>query len=131
MALNGLLAGLVSITAGADSVEPWAAVLMGAIGGVIVVFSILFLDKIKIDDPVGAISVHGTVGIWGTIAVAIFGGANFMSQVIGVVSVYLFAFIFSFVLFFIIKLIMGVRVSEEEEAEGLDVAEHGSPAYND
>lgn len=131
MALNGLLAGLVSITAGADSVEPWAAVLMGAIGGVIVVFSILFLDKIKIDDPVGAISVHGTVGIWGTIAVAIFGGANFMSQVIGVVSVYLFAFVFSFVLFFIIKLIMGVRVSEEEEAEGLDVAEHGSPAYND
>lgn len=131
MALNGLLAGLVSITAGADSVEPWAAVAMGAVGGVIVVFSILFFDKIKIDDPVGAISVHGTVGIWGTIAVAIFGGANFMSQVIGVVSVYAFAFIFSFVVFFIIKLIMGVRVSEEEEAEGLDIAEHGAPAYTD
>ncbi|MEM9236832.1 MAG: ammonium transporter [Verrucomicrobiota bacterium] len=130
MALNGLLAGLVSITAGADSVEPWAAVAMGAVGGVIVVFSILFLDKIKIDDPVGAISVHGTVGIWGTLAVAIFSdAAPFMSQVIGIVSVYAFAFIFSFVLFFILKLIMGVRVSEEEEAEGLDVAEHGSPAY--
>lgn len=130
MALNGLLAGLVSITAGADAVSPWAAVLMGAIGGVIVVFSILFFDKIKIDDPVGAISVHGTVGIWGTLAVAIFGGANFMSQLIGVIGVYLFAFIFSFAVFFVIKLIMGVRVSEEEEAEGLDVAEHGSPAYH-
>ena len=130
MALNGVLAGLVSITAGADAVSPWAAVIMGAIGGVIVVFSILFFDKIKIDDPVGAISVHGTVGIWGTLAVAIFGGASFMSQLIGVIGVYLFAFIFSFVVFFVIKLIMGVRVSEEEEAEGLDVAEHGSPAYH-
>lgn len=130
MALNGLLAGLVSITAGADAVSPWEAVIMGAIGGVIVVFSILFFDKIKIDDPVGAISVHGTVGIWGTLAVAFFGGANFMSQLIGVIGVYLFAFIFSFAVFFVIKLIMGVRVSEEEEAEGLDVAEHGSPAYH-
>ena len=130
MALNGILAGLVSITAGADAVSPWAAVIMGAIGGVIVVFSILFFDKIKVDDPVGAISVHGTVGIWGTLAVAIFGGASFVSQLIGVIGVYLFAFIFSFVVFFVIKLIMGVRVSEEEEAEGLDVAEHGSPAYH-
>ena len=133
MALNGLLAGLVSITAGADAVGPWQAVLMGAIGGVIVVFSILFLDKIKIDDPVGAISVHGTVGIWGTLAVGIFApnSANFMSQVIGVLAVYAFAFTFSFVVFFLIKLVMGVRVSEEEEYEGLDVAEHGSPAYTD
>ena len=131
MALNGLLAGLVSITAGADSVEPWAAVLMGAIGGVIVVFSILLLDKLKIDDPVGAISVHGTVGIWGTLAVAFFGGANFMSQLIGVIAVYLFAFVFSFVLMLILKVTMGIRVSEEEEVAGLDVAEHGVPAYND
>ncbi|MDP0490695.1 MAG: ammonium transporter [Verrucomicrobiota bacterium JB023] len=131
MALNGLLAGLVSITAGADSVGPWTAVLMGAIGGIIVVFSILFFDKIKIDDPVGAISVHGVVGIWGTLAVGIFGGANIVSQFIGVIAVYAFAFIFSFALFFIIKLIMGVRVSEEEEVEGLDVAEHGAPAYTD
>ena len=130
MALNGLLAGLVSITAGADAVGPWQAVIMGAIGGVIVVFSILFLDKIKIDDPVGAISVHGVVGIWGTIAVAIFGGANFMSQVYGVIAVYAFAFIFSYILFMVLKVTMGVRVSEEEEAEGLDVAEHGVPAYN-
>jgi Amt family ammonium transporter len=131
MALNGLLAGLVSITAGADAVGPWQSVIMGAIGGVIVVFSILFFDKIKIDDPVGAISVHGVVGIWGTIAVAIFGGANFMSQIIGVVSVYSFAFLFSLILFLILKAIMGVRVSDEEEAEGLDVAEHGAPAYAD
>lgn len=131
MALNGLLAGLVSITAGADSVGPWQAVLMGAIGGVIVVFSILFFDKIKIDDPVGAISVHGVVGIWGTLAVAIFGGANFLSQVIGVVTVYGFAFLFSLILFIALKATMGVRVSSDEEAEGLDVAEHGAPAYTD
>lgn len=130
MALNGLLAGLVSITAGADSVTPMAAVIMGAVGGVIVVFSILFFDKIRIDDPVGAISVHGVCGIWGTLAVAFFGGANFVSQLIGVVAVYAFAFIFSFAVFYVIKLVMGVRVSEEEEAEGLDIAEHGAPAYN-
>ena len=131
MALNGLLAGLVSITAGADSVEPWEAIIMGAVGGIIVVGSILFFDKIKIDDPVGAISVHGVVGIWGTLAVAIFGGANFVSQLIGVVSVYGFAFIFSLALFLILKLVMGVRVSAEEEAEGLDIAEHGIPAYTE
>jgi Amt family ammonium transporter len=130
MALNGILAGLVSITAGADSVLPWEAVLMGAVGGVIVVFSILFFDKIKIDDPVGAISVHGTCGIWGTLAVGIFGGVSIVSQAIGVVAVYLFAFVFAFAFFYLIKLVMGVRVSEEEEAEGLDVAEHGSPAYH-
>lgn len=130
MALNGVLAGLVSITAGADAVGPLSAIIMGAVGGVIVVFSILFLDKIKIDDPVGAISVHGVVGIWGTIAVAIFGDASIVSQMIGVVTVYLFAFIFSFVVFYIIKLVMGVRVSAEEEAEGLDIGEHGQPAYH-
>ncbi len=135
MALNGVLAGLVSITAGADSVGPWAAVIMGAIGGAIVVFSILFFDKIKIDDPVGAISVHGVVGIWGTLAVGLpfFNGGNaeisFMSQIIGVVLVCAFAFVFSFVLFYLIKLVMGVRVSPEEEAEGLDLGEHGQPAY--
>lgn len=131
MALNGLLAGLVSITAGADAVGPWAAVLMGAIGGVIVVFAIMLLDKAKIDDPVGAISVHGVVGIWGTLAVAIFGGASMMTQIIGVASVYGFAFIFSFAVMFILKITMGIRVSEQEEHEGLDVAEHGVPAYND
>lgn len=132
MALNGILAGLVSITAGADVVGPWAAVAMGAVGGIIVVFSILFFDKIKIDDPVGAISVHGICGIWGTISLCFFATEfSIVSQIIGVVSVYAFAFIFSFALFFILKLIMGVRVSAEEEAEGLDVAEHGAPAYHD
>lgn len=130
MALNGLLAGLVSITAGADSVSVFSSIIMGAIGGALVVFSIIFFDKIKIDDPVGAISVHGVVGIWGTVAVGIFGGANIMSQIIGVIGVYLFAFIFSFVVFSIIKAIMGVRVSEEEEFEGLDIAEHGQEAYS-
>jgi len=136
MALNGVLAGLVSITAGADAVGPGASIIMGAIGGAIVVFSILFLDKIKIDDPVGAISVHGTVGIWGTLAVGLpfFNGGNeeisIVSQLIGVVSVYLFAFIFSFAVFYIIKLVMGVRVSAEEEHEGLDLGEHGQPAYH-
>ena len=129
MALNGLLAGLVSITAGADAVSVWSSVLMGAIGGVIVVFSIVFFDKIKIDDPV-AISVHGVCGIWGTVAVGIFGGANLMSQIIGVIGVYAFAFIFSYVLFLLIKMTMGVRVSEEEESSGLDIGEHGQEAYN-
>lgn len=132
MALNGILAGLVSITAGADVVGPWAAVAMGAVGGVLVVFSIIFFDKIKIDDPVGAISVHGICGIWGTISLCFFNTEfSIVSQIIGVASVYAFAFIFSFALFYILKLIMGVRVSAEEEAEGLDVAEHGSPAYHD
>jgi len=131
MALNGLLAGLVSITAGADSVSVLSSIIMGAVGGVIVVFSILFFDKIKIDDPVGAISVHGVCGIWGTLAVAFFGGASFTSQLIGVIGVYVFAFIFSFVLFYVIKLVMGVRVSEEEEFEGLDIGEHGQEAYPD
>lgn len=135
MALNGLLAGLVSITAGADVVGPWGAVVMGAIGGVIVVFSILLLDKAKIDDPVGAISVHGVVGIWGTISLVFFAteGNEFslVSQIIGVVAVYGFAFVFSLILCIIGKAAMGIRVSQEEEAEGLDIAEHGAPAYTD
>ncbi len=130
MALNGLLAGLVSITAGADSVSVLSSIIMGAVGGAIVVFAIIFFDKIKIDDPVGAISVHGVCGIWGTVAVAIFGGANLMSQIIGVIGVYVFAFVFSLIVFGIIKAIMGVRVSEEEESEGLDISEHGQEAYN-
>ncbi|MEO0415326.1 MAG: ammonium transporter [Verrucomicrobiota bacterium] len=131
MALNGILAGLVGITAGPDVISAPMSIVVGLISGVIVVFSILFFDKIKIDDPVGAISVHGTCGIWGTLAVAIFGGdaATFGGQIIGIVSVCLFAFITSFVVFFVLKLIGGVRVSEEEEEKGLDLAEHGIPAY--
>jgi ammonium transporter, Amt family len=135
MALNGFLAGLVSITAGADAVGPWASVAMGAIGGGLVVLSVIFLDKIKVDDPVGAISVHGTVGIWGTIAVGLpfFNGGNadisLVSQIIGVASVYLASFGLSFITFFIIKMVIGVRVTPEEEAEGLDIGEHGQEAY--
>lgn len=138
MALNGMLAGLVSITAGAGSIPPFYALLAGFIGGLIVVVSVGFFDKIKIDDPVGAISVHGVVGIWGTLCVAFFGSEalagekiSFSAQLIGTLSISAFAFVTSFILFFIIKLVMGVRVDEQEEHEGLDVAEHGVPAYND
>ena len=130
MALNGILAGLVGITAGADAMGPWAAAIVGAIAGVIVVLSIIFFDSIKIDDPVGAISVHGVCGIWGTLAVAIFGDADFLVQLIGTLSVSATAFIFSYIVFSVIKALMGVRVTPEEEAEGLDLAEHGQSAYN-
>ncbi len=135
MALNGLLAGLVSITAGPDVITVPMSILVGLIGGVIVVFSVLFIDKLKLDDPVGAVSVHGICGIWGTLALAIpiFNGGNdsvsFVSQLIGVVAVGAFAFAFSFVITLIGKAAFGIRVDEEEEHEGLDVAEHGVPAY--
>lgn len=132
MALNGVLAGLVGITAGADSMGPVDAMIVGAIAGVIVVFSIIFFDKIQIDDPVGAISVHGVCGIWGTLAVAIFGeGFSFMTQLIGTVSVSVAAFAFSLIVFGILKKFMGVRVSPEEESVGLDLSEHGQEAYPD
>jgi len=137
MALNGLLAGLVSITAGPDVITVPCSIIVGIIGGALCVVSVLFFDKLKIDDPVGAISVHGVVGIWGTIALALpfFNGGNedvsLVSQIIGAVSVAAFAFVFSFVITLIGKFTFGIRVSEEEEAEGLDVAEHGSPAYTD
>jgi Amt family ammonium transporter len=131
MALNGILAGLVGITAGADAMGVWAAALVGAIAGVIVVFSIIFFDKVKVDDPVGAISVHGVCGIWGTLAVGIFGGASFAAQFIGTIAVSITAFVFALVIFMILKVTIGVRVSAEEEAEGLDVAEHGAEAYPD
>lgn len=129
MALNGILAGLVGITAGADSMGPWAAVLVGAIAGVIVVFAILAFDKAKIDDPVGAISVHGVCGVWGTIAVGIFGGKDIVWQFIGTLSISLFAFVFTFVVCLAVKATLGLRVSEEEELEGLDIGEHGQEAY--
>lgn len=131
MGLNGMLAGLVGITAGADVIPPFFALAAGGVAGILVVISVLGFDKLKIDDPVGAISVHGVCGIWGTLAVGIFGGANFGVQLLGTLSISAFAFTSSFIVFYLIKLVMGVRVSEEEEAEGLDVAEHGSPAYAD
>jgi len=129
MALNGILAGLVGITAGADSIAPWPAVLVGVIAGVLVVFSVLLIDKAKIDDPVGAISVHGICGNWGTIAVGIFGSGTFMTQLVGTVAVSAFAFIFSLITFLVVKAIIGLRVSPEEEEEGLDIGEHGQEAY--
>ena len=130
MALNGLLAGLVGITANADVITVGGALAIGFIAGIIVVFSIIQLDKLKIDDPVGAISVHGVCGIWGTVATAIFAdGFSFMVQLQGALIVSVFAFIFSYVVFSIIKVAIGVRVSEEEEDRGLDIAEHGQEAY--
>jgi len=134
MALNGILAGLVGITAGADTVTWGGAVLIGLIAGVIVVFAIVFIDRAKIDDPVGAISVHGICGIWGTLAVGIFStnpAHSFVTQLIGTFSVALFALVASLILFSVIKAILGVRVNEEEEDVGLDVAEHGQPSYAD
>lgn len=129
MALNGILAGLVGITAGADSIAPWPAILVGAIAGILVVISVLTLDRLKIDDPVGAVSVHGVCGNWGTLAVGIFGSSTFFAQLIGTVSVSLFAFLFSLITFAVIKAIIGIRVSPEEEEEGLDIGEHGQEAY--
>lgn len=136
MALNGILAGLVGITAGADQMAALSAVLIGLIAGALVVFSVLFFDKIKIDDPVGAISVHLVCGIWGTLAVGLFGsmagGAQLVNQLIGVVSIGAFTFLFAYVLFLLLKLSpLGLRVSQEEEIEGLDIGEHGNEAYPD
>lgn len=131
MALNGILAGLVGITAGADSMGPWAAVLVGAIAGVLVVFAILVFDKIKVDDPVGAVSVHGICGIWGTVAVGLFGDPNPAIQLFGALVVSAFAFAGSFIICFAIKSTIGLRVSEDEEFEGLDIGEHGQEAYPD
>jgi Amt family ammonium transporter len=133
MVLNGILAGLVGITAGADQMSVTSSIIIGFVAGVLVVLSVLFLDRVKIDDPVGAISVHLTCGIWGTLAVGIFGnlagGAQLVSQIIGIVAVGVFTLIAAFILFFIVKAVMGLRVSAEEEASGLDIGEHGNEAY--
>lgn len=135
MVLNGILAGLVGITAGADLMSVQDAVLIGLIAGVIVVFSVLFFDKIRIDDPVGAISVHLVCGIWGTLAVGIFGanaGAEqLMDQIVGIASIGAFTLVFTLVTFLIVKAIFGLRVSENEEGGGLDLGEHGAAAYPD
>ncbi len=135
MALNGILAGLVGITASADQMAMWEAVLIGAIAGVIVYFSVLTLDKLKIDDPVGAVSVHLTCGIWGTLVVGIFGdsagGAQLTSQVIGIVVVGIATVVLSAIGFLVLKFTIGLRVSEEEEIEGLDLGEHDMSAYPD
>ena len=130
MALNGALAGLVSITAEPLAPSAELATLIGALGGVLVVFSILALDRMKIDDPVGAISVHGVVGIWGLFAVLLSNGdATFGGQILGIVSIFAFTFVASLIVWTILKVIMGIRVTEEEEYLGLDVVDCGIEAY--
>ena len=130
MALNGALAGLVAITASPDTPSALTATLIGAAGGVLVVFSIVGLDKLKIDDPVGAISVHGVVGIWGLLAVPLTAtGTTFSAQLVGMLTIFVWVFAASFIVWFIIKMIMGIRVTEEEEYEGMDLAECGMEAY--
>lgn len=130
MALNGALAGLVAITADPLSPSALSAVIIGAIGGAIVVAAIVTLDKLKLDDPVGAISVHGVVGIWGVLAVPLNNAdATFGAQIIGIVGIFAWVFLASLVVWLIIKAVMGVRVSEEDEYEGVDIAECGLEAY--
>jgi Amt family ammonium transporter len=130
MALNGALAGLVAITAEPSTPTALGATLIGAAGGVLVVFSIVTLDKMKIDDPVGAISVHGVVGIWGLMAVPLTNdGTTFMGQIVGAATIFVWVFVASMVVWLLIKAIMGVRVSEEDEYTGVDFAECGLEAY--
>ena len=136
MSLNGALAGLVAITAPCNNVTPTSAIIIGLIAGVIVVLSVLFFDKIKIDDPVGAISVHGVNGAWGTLAAGLFDMGGFSLkvvgvQVLGIVTCFLWVFPIAFIMFKLISVTMGLRVSPEEELEGLDFAEHGGNAYPD
>ncbi len=139
MAGNGVLAGLVGITAGTAAVGPWAAVLIGLVAGVIVVYSVFFFDRIRIDDPVGAISVHGVCGAWGTLAVGLFAteggliygdGLSLLgTQLVGVVAVFAFVTVAAGALFYGIKATVGLRVPPEEELAGLDIVEHGAPGY--
>ena len=130
MALNGALAGLVAITAEPSTPSALEATLIGGFGGLIVVFSIVTLDKLKIDDPVGAISVHGVVGLWGLLAVPLTNdGASFVGQLVGALTIFVWVFGASFVTWLVIKSVMGIRVSAEEEYEGVDLAECGMEAY--
>ncbi len=128
MALNGAIAGLVSITAEPLAPTPGLALIIGFIGGIIVVFSIITLDKLHMDDPVGAISAHGTAGIWGLLAVTLTGG-SLGAQVYGIIVIFLWTFIVSFIIWKIIDGIYGLRVTEEEEEEGIDISECGLEAY--
>jgi Amt family ammonium transporter len=145
MAMNGALAGLVAITAPCAFVDPWAAIVIGALGGVIVILGVILLDKLQIDDPVGAAPVHGMNGFWGTIAIGIFGkkslglaydgliyGGGFKQlgiQFLGVLSVIIFIIICMSIVFKLINVTIGLRVSREEELKGLDIGEHGMEAY--
>jgi len=129
MVLNGALAGLVSITAEPLAPSLFGALWIGAVGGIIVVFAVPMLDKFKIDDVVGAIPVHLFAGIWGTIAVIFYGEASLMTQLTGIFAYGVFTFVASLVLWYILKASVGIRVSEEAEVMGLDMAELGMEAY--
>ncbi|MDB4152449.1 ammonium transporter [Flavobacteriaceae bacterium] len=137
MFMNGVLGGLVGITAGADQMSPMDAVLIGIAAGIIIVLGISLIDKLKLDDPVGAVAVHLICGIWGTLAVGIFGAMagvdQFLIQLAGVGIVGAFCVICSFILLYIVKILSGgsIRVDKEEELKGLDLAEHGMDAYAD
>jgi len=129
MALNGAIAGLVSITAGPDLTNHFLSIVVGAIGGVLVVFAVPMLDKLKIDDVVGAVSAHLVAGIWGTLAVGIFGGGSLVTQVIGILAVGAFTVVCSAIVWGLLKVSIGIRADEEDEALGLDRAELGMEAY--
>ena len=131
MTLNGSLAGLVAITAGCDVVTPYEAMIIGAIAGFVVVLAIEFIDKVvKIDDPVGAVGVHGCCGLLGTLLTGVFGeGVSFLPQLIGVVSVVAYAGVMAAIIFTVIKKTIGLRVSDQEQLDGLDIHEHGMSAY--
>ena len=133
MTFNGSLAGLVAITAGCDVVSEWEAIIIGIIAGIVVVFSVEIIDqKVKVDDPVGAISVHGVCGALGTILTGVFGdGCDLVTQLIGVGATALYVLVMAFIVFKLIDKTIGLRVSREEEIDGLDVHEHGSSAYAD
>ena len=135
MFLNGILGGLVGITAGADQMSPTDAILIGFVAGLIIPLAVSFIDRLRLDDPVGAIAVHLVCGIWGTLAVGIFGDLagwdQFVSQLIGVGSYAAICIVSSFAIIYTLKKTMGIRVSEREELEGLDGHEHGMSAYAD
>lgn len=132
MTLNGALAGLVAITAGCDVVTPYEAVIIGVIAGFIVVFAIEFIDKVvRVDDPVGAVGVHGCCGLVGTLLTGVFGeGCTFIAQLIGVASVLVYTAVLAFIIFTAIKLTIGLRVTDQEQLDGLDMHEHGMTAYS-
>jgi len=136
MSLNGALAGLVGITAGCANVSPNSSILIGIVAGVLVVLSVYTIDRMRIDDPVGAVSVHGVCGAWGTLAAGLFNiggttGKIMMTQLIGIGAAFVWAFGVAFIVFTVIKMTVGLRVSEEEEMEGVDIGEHGANAYAD
>lgn len=135
MIINGVLAGLVAITASADGVSYWGAVIIGTVAGLLVVFAVPLFDRLKIDDPVGAISVHLVNGIWGTLAVGIFhqelaSPNQFLRQVLGLFAVGVYTVVLSLIFWLALKFLMGIRVGAEEEIEGLDIGEHGMEAYS-